>query len=118
MHELGIVFSMADTLQSYAEQNNIDEIKQVVVEIGQLSTVVPHFLKECYPAAVDKNPLLKNSELIVEIVPANGQCKECSKIYNVVRTNKKCPYCENETYDLVSGEEFQIKEILVDEDQQ
>ncbi len=118
MHELGIVFNIANTLEDYAKQNNIEEIKQVVVEVGQLSTVIPTYLKECYPAAMERSEILKNSELVIEVVPANGRCKECEKIFNVVSFEKKCPHCESSSYELLSGEEFQIKEIMVDNDQQ
>ena len=41
MHELGIVFSIMDTLEDVAKENQLDAIQRVTVEVGEVSAVIP-----------------------------------------------------------------------------
>ena len=40
MHELGVVFHIADLVSDVAKENKADKIKKVVMQIGEVSTVV------------------------------------------------------------------------------
>ena len=44
MHELGVVFHIADTLARIAEDNQVTRIRRVSLELGEVSTVVPEYL--------------------------------------------------------------------------
>ena len=48
MHELGIVFHIAKKVESIAVENHVSHVAKVVLEIGEVSTVVPSYLEDCW----------------------------------------------------------------------
>jgi len=114
MHELGIVFEIQKRVTAVAEENGLQlsDIAQVVVEVGEASTIVPRYLKECWPAATDGTELA-NAELVVELLIARVRCKKCGTEYEYLKNNKKCPDCGAWECTMVTGQEFNIKEIVV-----
>ena len=46
MHELGIVFHIAKKVESIAVENHVNHVAKVVLEIGEVSTVVPSYLED------------------------------------------------------------------------
>lgn len=112
MHELGVVFHVIKTVEEVARENDISEIKSVTLEIGEVSTVIEDYLRKCWKWSVEKkSELLKETELIVEKIEAITFCEDCEKIYGTVEFGKKCPYCGSVKTYLVTGNEFNIKEI-------
>ena len=41
MHEIGIVRQILRTVESFAEKNGVEDIREVVVDCGELSLVIP-----------------------------------------------------------------------------
>ena len=112
MHELGVVFQVMKTVENLAAENNLTEIKSVTLEIGEVSTVIEEYLRKCWKWSVEKkSELLKNTELLVEKIPAITFCEECEKNYETVMHGKICPYCGSTHTYLIQGNEFNIKEI-------
>ena len=118
MHELGIVFEIQKRVSAVAEENGLalSDIAQVVVEVGEASTIVPRYLKECWPAATDGTEM-ESAELVVELIVARVQCKKCQTVYEYLKNDKKCPNCGAWECVMVSGQEFNIKEIAVFEEE-
>ncbi len=111
MHELGILFNVVRTVEDIARQNQVTRIAALVLQVGELSPVVPHYLQACYPAAVD-GTLLEGAELKIEVTPGNALCEPCQKVFNLRASRGKCPRCGRSQYEILSGQEFLIKEIL------
>lgn len=111
MHELGIVFHIIDSLEEVGKQNKLSEVSTVTLEIGEVSGVVDSYLTDCWRWAADKSELLKGSQLQIEHLPAVTFCEDCGKTYGTVEHGKICPYCTSPNTYLVSGNEFNIKEI-------
>lgn len=111
MHELGIVFHIIDSIEEIGKENQLSEVASVTLEIGEVSGVVESYLKDCWKWAVKKTELLKDAALLVEQLPAVTICQDCNKTYQTVEHGKICPYCYSPNTYLVSGNEFNIKEI-------
>lgn len=111
MHELSVVIEVVKTVEKFAAVNNLVKIDTLVLQIGELSSMIPRYVKECYPAAVD-GTILQDTELKIEIIPGNAICKNCNKVFNIIKNNGKCPYCTSKNWDLLSGKKFFIKEIV------
>lgn len=111
MHELGIVYEVIKVVDKFVADNNITKVEKIVLEIGQLSQAIPRFIEECYPAAVD-GTIYEKTALEIVALPANGECAACKNIYNIIEHNKKCPKCSGEDYIIISGEEFNIREVV------
>ncbi len=111
MHELGIMIEIIKTVEHFARQNSVTQVDTLVLQIGELASVVPEYIMQCYPVAVD-GTLLQNTKLKIETLPGNGICNKCSKVFNILENKKKCPFCGSNSWDLLGGKEFLIKEII------
>jgi len=113
MHELGIVFYIIDDVKKVAEENQVNHVTSVTMSIGEVSTVVPYQLTDCWNWAVKKEPLLTDCELIIETIPAVTYCEDCKQEFPTVAHGKTCPHCGSEHTYLLRGNEVEIKEISV-----
>ncbi len=111
MHELGVVIEVIKTVESFAQQNGLTKIDTLVLQIGELSSMIPKYIEACYPAAVD-GTLLQDTRLKIEILPGNAICKKCNKVFNLIKNNMVCPSCTSKDWEILCGREFMIKEII------
>lgn len=111
MHELGVVIDIIEVVEDFAEKNRLTKIDTLVLQIGELSSMIPKYIEACYPAAVE-GTLLQETKLKIEILPGNAICKDCSKVFNLLENNKICPKCGSRHWELLGGKEFMIKEIV------
>lgn len=114
MHELGIVFHIQDIVRDVAKENNVQHVQEVVLELGEVSGVVPSYLTDCWQWACKKEPLFKDCELTVEEIPARTHCEACGRDYDTIAHGKTCPSCGSQETWLRSGNEVAVKEILTD----
>lgn len=111
MHELGIVFEVIKVVDRFVQENHLAKVDKIVLEVGQLCQAIPRFIEECYPAAVSETAY-EDTKLEIIVLPANAKCKTCNEVYNVIKQRKVCPKCQGDEYELISGREFNIKEIV------
>ena len=114
MHELGIVTYVADAMEKIAEERHIPEIGAVVLEIGEVSGIVPEYLVDCWNYFRVRYKALKTAELQYEMLPAVTYCESCKEEYETVKYGKICPYCGSEYTFLLRGQECNIKELVVE----
>lgn len=111
MHELGIVYEVIKVVDDFVLENKITYVDKIVLEIGQLSQAIPRFMEACYPAAVSETAY-EQTKLEIITMPAIGACTTCHIHYNIIDHRKVCPNCGCEAFELISGQEFNIKEIV------
>jgi hydrogenase nickel incorporation protein HypA/HybF len=111
MHELGVVIEVIKTVEQFAAENGVTKIDTVVLQIGELSSIIPQYVHSVYPAAVD-GTAMQDTKLKIEILPGNARCKDCGKVFNVREHNAQCPACGSKQMELLGGREFFIKEII------
>lgn len=111
MHELGVVFHIIRSVKRVAQENDLTDIASVTLELGEVSTVIPSYLTDCWKWATDKETLLKGAALRVETIPAVTYCEGCEKTYGTVAHGRICPYCGSEHTYLLQGSQVNIKEI-------
>jgi len=111
MHELGIVKHVIKALEEAAVENNVRRIGSVTLQIGEVSGVIVEQLVDCWNYFREKSPVVKGAEMKIETIEALTRCTACEKVYKTVPQGKTCPECgSGETY-LLCGNEFFIKEI-------
>lgn len=113
MHELGVVFYVIDDVKKVAEENNVEHVHSVTLEVGEVSTVIPEYLIDCWNWAVTKHEIMTGCELKVERIQAITYCEDCQQNYPTVPQGKICHHCGSEHTFLIRGNEFNIKEIEV-----
>jgi hydrogenase nickel incorporation protein HypA/HybF len=111
LHELGVLIQVIENVENIARKNTLTKIDTLVLQIGELSSMIPRYIEACYPAAVE-GTLLKETKLKIEILPGNAICKMCNKVFNLIENNNKCPKCGSKHWEILCGKEFMIKEII------
>ena len=111
MHELGVLLRIADQVLEVVREEGLSEVEAVVLEVGAMSSIVPEYLTYFYPAAVE-GTVLEKAELRIERLPAVGRCRGCGEAFDIVRHRGVCPGCGGKDPELLSGREFNIKEIV------
>lgn len=111
MHELGILMGAINTVENFAKQNGVTKIQTLVLQIGELSSMIPKYIEDCYPAAVE-GTLLQETELKIEILPGNAICQSCNNVFNLIENKDTCPNCGSQDWEILCGKEFMIKEIV------
>ncbi len=112
MHEIGIARQVLATVEKFANENRVDQISEIVVDCGELSLVIPKYLKDIYPA-VARGTRFENTKLTINSIPGMAECDECDEIFNVVEHKGYCPSCGSFEKSILTGREFLIKEIKV-----
>ena len=112
MHEIGIVRQILRTVEAFAVENGVRDIREVVVDCGELSLVIPEYLEEVYPAVV-KGSILGGAALRIEMIPGLAECEDCDEIFNVVENKGCCPNCGSFEKTVLSGRECSVREIRV-----
>ena len=113
MHELGIVFYIIKDVKKAAREHGVKKVSGVVMNIGEVSCIVPEYLQDCWRWAADKEELLKGCELKFNILPAVTWCEDCQTEYETLAHGKTCPHCGSGNTCLLRGNEVEIKEIEV-----
>ena len=111
MHELGIVAEIVRIVENIAREQHLTEVETLVLQIGEMSPVVPYFVEQCYPAA-SYGTMLESTRLEIEVLPANGRCSSCGKVFHVPSHQQGCPACGATEWELLGGREFMITEII------
>lgn len=111
MHELGIVFHIIRSVEQVAADNRLEKVSAVVLEVGEVSGVVPDYLTDCWKWAAAKTGLVSGSVLRIETLRAVTHCDGCGRDYPTVAHGKTCPHCGSGETWLLTGSQVNIKEI-------
>lgn len=115
MHEIGVVKQVVRTVESFAAENNVKKIDEVVLDIGELSLIIPKYVEEIYPVATE-GTILECTKLIMNVIPGMAECDDCDEIFNVIACNGHCPNCNSFNKTVLSGRDFTVREIHVPEE--
>ena len=118
MHELGVVFHIVDEVEKVAKENNIKHISKVTLEIGEVSTIVPDYFRDCFKWTTDKSELMKGCTLELIILKAMTYCENCKNTYETVKYGKTCPHCNSDKTYLYTGSEVNIKSVETDDEEE
>lgn len=117
MHELGVVFYVIKDVKKVAVENAVEKIDFVTLEIGEVSGVIHEQLTDCWNWARKKEKVTEKAELKIETLEAITYCEDCEGEYRTVDHGKICPLCGSEHTYLIRGNEFNIKEIGIYDDE-
>ena len=112
MHEIGVVRQVLRTVEAFAKENGLDMIDTIVLEIGDLSLVIPKYVEDIYKVIIKDTPF-ENTKLKIEVVEAQGVCRDCKRAFPIVMNEGYCPRCGKRNADVISGRDFIVKEVIV-----
>ena len=75
MHEWALAEGVISTATRFAEENDLTEVTEVVVMVGELQQVEHEVLQFAFEQL--KTPLFKNAEFVLKTQPAKFRCRNC-----------------------------------------
>ena len=111
MHELGICDALLKMVRNIAREEELEAIERITVEVGSLSGVVPAYMSDCWEAVTDGTEL-QNVEFVVEELEGTAQCLDCGETFTADVNRLRCPKCNGEKLNPLTGRDLTLKEIL------
>ena len=113
MHEMGIVLEIIKIAsESVPKDAPGAQIKQINLEIGKLSAIVPESLLFCFDIASKETPA-DGATLNIEVIPVMAECKDCGANWEITGPVFSCEKCESGSINILSGREMDIKSIEI-----
>ena len=111
MHELGILSALVHTVEGIVQDEGLTEVEKIVIEVGELSGIVPRYIEQCYPAAVYKT-FMEKTALELVVVPGIVKCRGCGRVFNAEANNLLCPDCGGQDLEILGGNDMIVSEIV------
>ncbi|MEI6756683.1 MAG: hydrogenase maturation nickel metallochaperone HypA [Chlorobium sp.] len=115
MHEMSIALSIVEAVATKAQEEGAGRISGIDLVIGKLAGIEPESLKFCFSAAA-KGTLAEGAVLAIDEPEGVGECGECGKRFPVSFYYAECPDCRSLRVTIVSGEEFLIQSMTIEEE--
>ncbi len=115
MHEMSYILKMVNMALEIASDNNATKIRQIEVDVGETSGVMPYYMHKYYPDAV-KGTILEGSELICKETKVKALCEECGEEYYPSRENRYlCPHCGGRKAHIIEGKGVVLKNVVIED---
>lgn len=114
MHEISLVRSIFNTLESEFSKEELDTMTAIDLKVGMLSNVEPILMQNAFEAVTSSEEKYQTVALNVKLVPIEIHCKECE--HNSVIENYKfvCNSCGTPNNNVVKGTELLIHQVHFD----
>ncbi|MFT3864467.1 MAG: hydrogenase maturation nickel metallochaperone HypA [Solirubrobacterales bacterium] len=111
MHELSLSSAILEAALRHAEGR---PVRSVQMRIGAMRQVVPESL-DFYFGIVTRGTLAEGAKLEVDYLPARLRCAGCSREWEPELPIFRCPGCGEAEVETLSGTEFEIEYITVED---
>lgn len=114
MHELPIAEHILEIALKAANEANASGILKIHLAIGQLSSYLDDSI-QFYWDIISDNTIAKGAQLVFRRIPAKFSCRSCGHEYRLTTDSFTCPACLSDKVKLISGDEFVLEAIDIEE---
>ena len=114
MHEISLVRSIFNTLESEFSKEELDNLKAINLKVGLLSNVEPLLMQNAFDAVTAAEEKFTTVELNVETVPIEIYCKGCDCNSTIENYKFACATCGVPNNNVVKGTELLIHQVQFD----
>ncbi len=119
MHEISIAGAIVDAVLDAAKKNGAREVKEVLIEIGELTALNPDQLKFIFET-ITTGTVAEGARYNIQVIKPLIKCK-CSYNGPIEFFEKlhfflpiiKCPQCGGTDIDIIAGRECCVKKIKI-----
>ncbi len=111
MHELSLSSAIVATVVKHAEGRRVSTVS---LRVGCLRQVIPDSL-DFYFEFVARGTVCEGARLEQEVVDARLGCGDCGHEWSIDIPAFRCPECEAGNASVISGNEFEVQTIDVEE---
>ena len=114
MHELAVTQSILDISLNAAREQGASRIRAIKLRLGPFSGIVPECI-QMYLEVLAKGTPAEGAVVIAQTVPLKVRCNQCGKESEITRQRIACPFCGGIDLKTLSGREFMVDSIQVDD---
>lgn len=123
MHEFAFALDIFKVAEATAKKYNAKKITEVLLEIGELTLIVPDLLRRSFEMAT-AGSIAEGAYLNIQIIPGKIKCRECNKISSVTLTEEaqltglqlfRCTFCDSPNTEVIDGKKANVKNIKIQE---
>lgn len=111
MHEIGVTSEIVECILERLSKEDQVIVQRVVVEIGQLTALLPDSVRFCFDICTNGTVLEGTALEIIEI-PGVATCRQCGQRIESSQSYALCE-CGGADLDWKSGHELRIKELEI-----
>ena len=115
MHELSIANDILTIIRQNVPQEELNNIENINVKIGDMSGVVAESLEFCFQAIISETEL-DNAKLVIEKIPFAVKCNSCGSKSTNEFGIRVCSDCSSTDTTVISGLEMQVTEVELKEE--
>jgi hydrogenase nickel incorporation protein HypA/HybF len=115
MRELEATKFILDKVLLKARQSNAKHITHLHLLLGEISELNRHLIQKNWDVLSRGTPA-ESAQLHFRGIPAEAQCMSCFQKYHPENGKILCPYCGSMGAKILSGEEFSIESIEMDDE--
>jgi hydrogenase nickel incorporation protein HypA/HybF len=123
MHEFSFAMSIFKVAEATALKYNAKKITEVLLEIGELTLIVPELLQRSFDMAT-RGSIAEDAKLTITMTPGKIQCRDCSKTSEVTLSKEaqltglqlfQCSHCGSNNTEIIEGKKANVKNIKIQE---
>jgi hydrogenase nickel incorporation protein HypA/HybF len=114
MHELSIAQDILSIIKQNVPHEELKNIQNVNVKIGDMAGVVPDSLEFSFQAITSETEM-KDARLVIEKIPFVLECNSCKKNSTNEIGIRICSHCGSQDTAVISGLEMQVVDIELNE---
>lgn len=112
MHEMSTMIRLVNQAAEVMEKEHLKKIRQIIVDVGEMTDILPEYLYKYYPEASRHTPC-EGSDLKVRVVEAKAQCLDCGTVFHPSRENDyRCPGCRGIRCKILAGRSVTLAQIV------
>lgn len=114
MHELAVTQSILEISLKAAKEQGASRIRAIRLCMGPFSGIVPECV-QMYLDVLAEGTAAQGAVVEARTVPLRVLCRDCGRESEITREHIACPFCGSIRLKTLSGKEFLVESIEVDE---
>ncbi|KKN11143.1 hypothetical protein LCGC14_1029520 [marine sediment metagenome] len=123
MHEFAFAMNIFKVAEATALKYKAKKIIEVLLEIGELTLIVPELLQRSFEMATHGS-IAEGAKLTISIIPGKIKCRQCENISEVTITEEaqltglqlfQCKHCKSKDTEIIEGRKANVKNIKIQE---
>ena len=115
MHELAVTESILKYSLEEAKKQNAKKIRAIRLRMGPFSGLYPECI-QMYLDVLAEGTIAEGARIEAELLPLKVLCRDCGRESEITRKSIACPCCGSLKLKILSGKEFLIYSLEVEED--
>ena len=108
MHEYSITSSIVNIIEDIGKKNNLKKVNRVNFDLNPLANIEPDSIRFYYEYMTAGNKMLKNAQLIFNIVKLKIICKNCDNLFEREEFIPVCPKCGSSKVKISDADDIKI----------